>query len=83
MLGDRRIGEDFVPAIAVRDLVLAKGQRVRNDRGQRIDAIGVHFLELLDPAEDIVELGHQPLDLLIAHGDASKLRNVAHLFGGN
>ena len=36
--------------------------------------------ELLDPAEDVVELGHQPLDLLVAHRDARELGDVAHLF---
>ena len=48
--------------------------------GQRLDAVGVHLAELLDPAEDIVEFGHQPLELLIAHGDAGELGDVPHLF---
>ena len=36
--------------------------------------------ELLDPAEDIVELGHQALELLVAHRDPGEPRDVADLF---
>ncbi len=57
VLGERGIGEHLVPAVAVRDLVLAKAEHVRHDRRQRLDAIGVDLAKLLHPAEDIVEFG--------------------------
>ena len=80
MLGDRGIGENVVAAITVRHLVLAKAELVRNHGRERLDAVGVHLAELLHPAEDIVEFGDKPLELLIAHGDAGELGDVPHLF---
>ena len=45
--------------------------------------VGVHLAELLDPADDRVELGHQPLELLVAHRDAGEPGDMTDLFGGN
>ncbi len=40
---------------------------------QRLDAVDVHLVQLLDPAEDAVEPGLQRRDLGIAHTDAGEL----------
>jgi hypothetical protein len=41
-----------------------------DDGGHRLDTGHVDFLQLLDPAEDVVELGHERGHLFIADGDA-------------
>ena len=46
-------------------------------RGHRLDAGDIDLAELLDPAEDVVELGHQRLDLGVADGDAGELGDMA------
>ena len=45
--------------VAVGHDVVAQAKLVVDHRGQRLDAVGVDLAELLDPAEDIVEFGHQ------------------------
>ena len=80
MLRVRSIGQHRVTAIAVGDLVLAQAQLLVDDRGQRLDPVGVHFAELLDPADDRVELWLEPRDLFIAHRDPGEPRDMADLF---
>jgi hypothetical protein len=63
MLGHRRIGEHGVADAAVGDDIRPHPKLVRNDGGHRLDAGHVDLLQLLDPADDVVELGHQSLDL--------------------
>ena len=71
-----------MPALAARgDRVVPQAQFVVDDRGQRLDPVSVYFAELLDPIEDIVELGYHRLDLRIAHGDAGELGDVPNLLG--
>src|SRR6185312_2808352 len=76
-------GEDLVADIAFGDDVVAQPELLVDHRGQRLDPVGVDFGKLLDPAEDIVELGRQPLDLRVGHRDPRELGDVAHLVGGN
>ena len=83
MLRARRIREHRIAAIAIGHLVVAKAKLLVDDRGQGLDAVRIDLAELFDPAEDVVELGHEPLDLLIAHGDSGELGDVANLFGRN
>ena len=64
MLGLGRVGEHEVADIAVGHDIVAKPKLLIDHGGERLDAVGVDLGELLDPAEDIVELGRQPLDLL-------------------
>src|SRR5262249_34485387 len=40
----------------------------------------VHLAELLDPADDGIELGHQPLELLVAHRDPREPGDMPRLF---
>ncbi len=65
---------------AVVDDVVAQAEFLVDHGGERLDAVGVDRGELLDPAEDIVEFGHQRINFGIAHGDAGELGDVAHLF---
>src|SRR5690606_10067453 len=78
MFGDRRVGEHLVADAAIGDRVLAQAQRVGDDRGHRRDAGDIDLLQLLDPAEDVAELGRERLDLGIADGDAGELRDMAN-----
>jgi hypothetical protein len=83
VLGLGRVGEDVVADAAIVDDVVAQAELLVDDRRQRLDAVGVDLAELLDPAQNVVELGQQPVELLVAHRDARQFRDVAHLFGGN
>ena len=58
-----RVGQHLVADIAVGDDILAQAQMVGDHRGHRLDAGGVDLAELLDPAEDVVELGNERLGL--------------------
>jgi hypothetical protein len=77
------VGEHLVAAIAVRDRVLAQAQLLVDHGGQGFDAVGVDFAELLDPANDRVQLGLEPRDLLVAHRDPGEPRDMADLFVRN
>ena len=52
-------------------------KRVGDDRGHRLDAGDVDLAELLDPAEDVGELGRERLHLGVADGDAGELGDMA------
>ena len=60
MLRLGRIGEHVIADAAVVDDVVAQAELLVDDRGQRLDPVCIDLAELLDPAEDIVELGRQP-----------------------
>src|SRR5438128_360958 len=83
MLRMRSVGEHRLADIAVIDDVLAQPELLVDHGRQRLDPVGIDLAQLLDPAEDIVELGYQAFELLVAHRDPRQLGDVADLFGGN
>ena len=83
MLRLGRIGEHFVANIAVGHGVLAQAQFLFDHRGQRFHAIGIDLAQLLDSAEDVVELRQQPVELFVAHRDARELGDMTNLFRGH
>ena len=83
MLGVGRIGEHLVADIAVVDDVVPQAEFLVDDRGQRLDAVGIDLAQLLHPTEDVVELGRQALELLVTHRYARELGDVPHLFVRN
>ena len=48
--------------------------------GHRLDAGHVDLVQLLDEAEDGVELAPQRLGLVVGHGDAGETRHALHGF---
>ena len=77
------LASTVVADIAVGDDVIAQPELLIDHGGQRLDPVGIHLAKLLDPAEDLVELGHEPFELLVAHGDARELRDVPDLVGSD
>ena len=49
----------------------------RRHRGHRLDAVAIHFVELLDKGQDGVELALQMRDLVVGDGDARQMRDAA------
>ena len=79
MLRVGRIFEDVVAAIAVVDHIIAKPEVIFDHRGQRLNAVGVDFAELFDPAEDVVQFRHHAVDFVVAERQPGETRDVAHL----
>ena len=50
---------------------------VGDHRGSGSTPVGVDLAQLLDPAEDVVELGHERLGLGIGDGDAREAGDLA------
>src|SRR5690349_10481074 len=78
MIALRRVRKDRIAPVAFGDDVLAQAKRVRDHRGHRLDRRGIDLAELLDPAEDVVELGHEPLGGGIVDRDAREARDLLH-----
>src|SRR5690606_36547747 len=88
MFRRRRIGQHLVAHPAARqrvgiDDVVAQPQGLRDHRGHRLDAGAIDFAELLDPAENGIELGHHPVELVLAHPDAREAGDLRHGFAGD
>ena len=79
MLRVGRVLEDVVAAIAVVDDIFAEAEVVFDHGRQRLDAVGIDFAKLFDPAEDIVQFGHHAVDFVIAERQPGETRDVAHL----
>jgi len=77
------VGEHLVANVAVVDDVVAQAKLLLDDCGKRLDAVCIDLAQLLDPAKNVVELGHEPTELLLAHRDARELGDVANLFMGD
>ena len=72
-------GDHRIAAVAIVHDVVAQTKFLVDDGGQRLYLVGVDLAQLLDPAENVVELGREPRDLLLAHRDAREPRDVADL----
>src|SRR5690606_2122039 len=88
VLGHGRIGEHLVAHAAARqrvgiDHVLAQAQLLRDHRGHRLDAGAIDLAELLDPAENGIELGHHPVEFVLAHPDAREAGDLRHGFASD
>src|ERR1700682_1080190 len=68
VLGLRRVGEHAGGVAAVAHLVLAERQLHWRHRSHRLDTLDIGFLELLDEAEDRIDLAPQVLDLAFCDG---------------
>jgi len=61
LIGIRRIGDDVGGLVAVGHFIGALLHCHRRYRGHGLDAIDIHFGELLDEAQNAVQLTHHPL----------------------
>ena len=77
-LADRRIGENPVRLVALGDDVGPLLHRHVDHRGHRLDAGHVDLVQLLDEAEDGVELAAKRLRLGVAHRDPRQPRDLHH-----
>ena len=77
VLGGRRVGEDLVADAAVGDDVVAQAQLLGMTAVIGSTPATSTSPQLLDPAEDVGELGRERLDLRIADGDAGELGDMA------
>ena len=83
MFSGRRVGEDSVAHIAARQRIsvydiVPQAQVIGNDCRHRLNSGRIHLSELLDPAENIVELRHHRFHFGIAGSDTCKGRDLAH-----
>ena len=79
MLRPGSVEEHRVAHPAVVDDIVAQAQLEIDHRRQRLDSIGVDLAKLFDPAQNVVEFGHQRRDLAVAHRDPRELCDMAHL----
>src|SRR3546814_4348027 len=61
------IGKHLVPDAAFGNDIVAQAHFVRDDRGHRLDAIGIHLPKLFDPAPYTIDLSFQMLEIGRAH----------------
>ena len=77
ILSPRRIAGDDIRTGMIGHFILAQRQFHRDDGGHRLDAINVDGTELFDELEHGVQLFLEVGHLLIAHGNARKMRDAA------
>lgn len=72
MLALRRIGEYLVADVAIGHDIVAQAQMVGDDRGHRLDALGIDLAQLLDPAENVAEFRCELFGFGIGDRDTGK-----------
>ena len=74
----RRVGRHLVDDLAVIDHVQALLHLHRHHRGHRLDAVDIHFLQLLDKGQHGVQFALQMGNLGVSNRDPRKLRDTAN-----
>lgn len=78
MVGDGRIGDDIGCLAAVGHLIGPLLHRRRGHRSHRLDAVDIHFGELLDEAKDAVQLADHAICLVLGDGNTGKAGDALH-----
>jgi len=70
------------PGCRIRDLVRAHRRRDINHTGHRFDTGGIDLAQLLDPADDVVQLARQRFQTFVGHADTRQKRDLADIVLG-